>query len=181
MNDTTVELVDVSPEMLEQWLEGDDALLVDVREDFEHAAERIDGATHVALSRLSPDELRAAHGDARLVFYCRSGVRSATAAAQCADGDERAFHLAGGIEAWKASGRSTVRSVAAPQLDVMRQVQITAGMLVLTGVILGTTVSPWFLAISGFVGAGLTFAGASGWCGMAKLLARMPWNRVAPG
>jgi hypothetical protein len=28
------------------------------------------------------------------------------------------------------------------------------------------------------VGAGLTFAGISGFCGMARLLAVMPWNRV---
>ena len=52
----------------------------------------------------------------------------------------------------------------------------TAG--VLTGVLLGVLVSPWFLILSGFVGAGLFFAGASGWCGMAKLLALMPWNKV---
>jgi hypothetical protein len=33
-----------------------------------------------------------------------------------------------------------------------------------------------------FVGAGLTFAGISGFCGMAHLLALMPWNRrVANG
>jgi hypothetical protein len=28
------------------------------------------------------------------------------------------------------------------------------------------------------VGAGLTFAGISGFCGMARLLAVMPWNKV---
>ena len=60
----------------------------------------------------------------------------------------------------------------------MRQVQIVAGSLVLLGVVLGTTVSPLFLLLSGFVGAGLVFAGLSGWCGMAQLLALAPWNRV---
>ena len=63
----------------------------------------------------------------------------------------------------------------------MRQVQIVAGSLVLTGVVLGALVSPGFYALSGFVGAGLLFAGASGFCGMARLLAFMPWNRRAPG
>jgi hypothetical protein len=33
--------------------------------------------------------------------------------------------------------------------------------------------------LSGFVGAGLTYAGISGFCGMARLLAAMPWNQVA--
>jgi len=47
------------------------------------------------------------------------------------------------------------------------------------GVLLGVLVSPWFLILSGFVGCGLVFAGATGWCGMALLLARLPWNRPA--
>ena len=59
----------------------------------------------------------------------------------------------------------------------MRQVQITAGSLVLLGAILGTWVAPAFYGLSAFVGAGLMFAGISGWCGMAKILAVLPWNR----
>ena len=63
-------------------------------------------------------------------------------------------------------------------IEIMRQVQITAGGLVFLGVILGVWVAPAFLGLSAFVGAGLMFAGISGWCGMAKLLALMPWNRA---
>lgn len=59
----------------------------------------------------------------------------------------------------------------------MRQVQIAAGALVLLGVILGYGVAPGFFLISGVVGAGLLFAGISGFCGMARLLMKMPWNR----
>ncbi len=59
----------------------------------------------------------------------------------------------------------------------MRQVQIAAGSLVLLGVILAVLVSPWFVALSAFVGAGLVMAGVTGFCGMANLLAHMPWNR----
>jgi hypothetical protein len=50
---------------------------------------------------------------------------------------------------------------------------------VLVGVVAGVLATPWALALSAFVGGGLLFAGASGWCGMAKLLGRMPWNRIA--
>jgi rhodanese-related sulfurtransferase len=64
-------------------------------------------------------------------------------------------------------------------LPLMRQVQIAAGLLVLLGVVLAVTVAPAFIGLSAFVGAGLTFAGLSGWCGMAQLLALMPWNRRA--
>ncbi|WP_370515216.1 DUF2892 domain-containing protein [Erythrobacter sp. THAF29] len=61
----------------------------------------------------------------------------------------------------------------------MRQVQIAAGILILVGVVLGTLTSPLWYGLSGFVGAGLLFAGVTGWCGMANLLSLMPWNRRA--
>jgi hypothetical protein len=58
----------------------------------------------------------------------------------------------------------------------MRQVQITAGGLVLLGTVLGATVQPLFYGLAAFVGAGLMFAGISGTCAMATVLRRMPWN-----
>ncbi len=54
--------------------------------------------------------------------------------------------------------------------------QIAAGGLTLLGVILGYTVHGGFFLISGFVGAGLMLAGMTGFCGMARLLEKMPWN-----
>jgi rhodanese-related sulfurtransferase len=62
-------------------------------------------------------------------------------------------------------------------LPIMRQVQIAAGSLVLSGIALAVLVSPWFIALSAFVGAGLIFAGITGVCAMASLLLHMPWNR----
>jgi len=59
----------------------------------------------------------------------------------------------------------------------MRQVQIAAGLLILLGVLLGFLVDPLWFGLAAFVGAGLTVAGVTGWCGMARLLAVMPWNR----
>jgi hypothetical protein len=55
---------------------------------------------------------------------------------------------------------------------------LIAGTMVLTGVILGAFVNPWFLALVAFFGAGLTFAGATGTCGLALVLFKMPWNRL---
>lgn len=168
-------VVEVTPEELDRWLAGGDAVLVDVRENFEHAAEHIEGAEHVPLATLEPETLKHRHQATRVVFQCRTGGRSAKAAGRF-DGDP-SYHLAGGIEAWKDSGRLTVKAPGGPPIDVMRQVQITAGSLILIGVVLSVLVSTWFVALSAFVGAGLIFAGASGWCGMAKLLSAMPWNR----
>jgi cysteine sulfinate desulfinase/cysteine desulfurase-like protein/rhodanese-related sulfurtransferase len=89
---------------LERFLgEHPDALLVDVREAPEHAAGAplVAGRTaqNVPLSRLAGQLPQWLHGEARpLVFFCRSGNRSAKAA-QCLRqlGYARAWHLAGGL------------------------------------------------------------------------------------
>lgn len=85
--------------------------------------------------------------------------------------------LAGGIDGWRAAGLPTQVNARAP-LELMRQVQLAAGGLVLLSVLLAVFVAPAFVGLAGFVGAGLVLAGATGFCGMAHLLARMPWNRA---
>lgn len=151
------------------------AILVDIREADEHARERVPGARNVPVSRLGTLPT----GAKALVFHCRSGARtSANAARLEAAADCPAYVLEGGIDAWKKAGLPLEADRSQP-IEIMRQVQITAGSLVLLGVVLGVWVSPAFLGLSTFVGAGLVFAGASGWCGMATLLGLMPWNRRA--
>lgn len=86
--------------------------------------------------------------------------------------------LDGGLDAWKRAGLAVKQKAGAP-IELMRQVQIVIGLLVLAGLALTLTVHPYFIAIPAFMGAGLTFAGISGWCGMAKLVALAPWNRKA--
>jgi rhodanese-related sulfurtransferase len=90
----------------------------------------------------------------------------------------QAYELAGGLNAWHAAGLPVTVDRSQP-IEIMRQVQIAAGSLVLLGITLGMFVAPYGYGIVGFVGAGLVFAGATGSCMMAKLLALMPWNRRA--
>ncbi|WP_029934775.1 rhodanese-like domain-containing protein [Sphingomonas sp. UNC305MFCol5.2] len=152
------------------------ARLVDIRGTDEHARERIPGAMNVQLDRIGdlPRDGRP------IVFHCKSGMRTAANAAQlgAAAGGAPAYILEGGIDAWRQAGQPTVADRSQP-LEIMRQVQITAGALVLTGVLLGLFVAPGFFGLCAFVGAGLMFAGMTGWCGMANLLRAMPWNRRA--
>lgn len=154
------------------------ARLIDIRSADEHARERIAGAVNVPLDRIGdlPRDGRA------VVFHCTSGMRTAANAATlaAAAGDAPAFILGGGIAAWHAAGEATLVDRAQP-LEIMRQVQIAAGALVLAGVLLGLAIAPAFLGLAAFVGAGLMVAGASGWCGMATLLRAMPWNRRIAG
>ncbi len=172
------QLKSISATDLKRRLDLGDAVLIDIRESDEHAREHILGARLAPLSAIDTHDFDRDHGKAA-VFHCKSGMRTqANAARLLARGFREAYFLDGGIEAWKAAGYGVHANRQAP-IEIMRQVQITAGLLILTGVLLGWLANPAFYALSAFVGAGLTFAGATGWCGMAMLLKAMPWNRAS--
>ena len=159
-------------------LDRGDAVLIDVREPDEHARERIEGARLAPLSRFDPVSLVGEGERGKIaVFHCNSGNRTAHAADRLLGaGFAEAYQLEGGIQGWMRAGLPVIADRKAP-LPIMRQVQIAAGSLVLLGLVLAVLVSPWFMALSAFVGAGLIVAGISGFCGMANLLLHMPWNR----
>jgi rhodanese-related sulfurtransferase len=148
------------------------ARLVDVRGADEFARSHIPGAVSMPLDQLSP-----LPGDAPVIFHCLTGNRTAVHKDKLMTAAPGAMVMEGGLQAWQAAGLAVDTKRGQP-IEIMRQVQITAGSLVLLGVIL-SLVMPGFIWLSAFIGAGLVFAGASGWCGMAKALKFLPWNRVA--
>lgn len=169
-------LTPLSPAQLSELMASGPVQLIDVREPDEFAREHISSATNQPLSTLPQTLTR--HCDT-VVFTCRSGQRTKANAAQlaaCACGP--AYVLTGGIDGWKSAGLATRIDRSKP-IDMMRQVQIIAGLLILTGVGLGTWLHPAFYALSAFVGAGLLVAGTTGFCGMARILAYAPWNKHA--
>lgn len=169
-------LTPLSPRDVAERLEGGHAVLIDIREPDEFARRHIPGALSTPLSKLDPGPLVCAPG-VDIIFTCRTGMRTAGNAAKlAAAAGNRAHVLVGGVDAWAAAGLPVSGDPAAP-LEMMRQVQIAAGVLVLAGVLLGLGVSPGWFGLAAFVGAGLTFAGVTGFCGMARVLAFMPWNR----
>lgn len=153
------------------------AALVDIRETDERARASIPDSHHAPLSTLgTPLPIG---GTTPVIFHCRSGGRTATNADRlAATTSAPVYLLSGGIDAWRAAGLPVTTDRRQP-IELMRQVQITAGLLILAGILLGSLVAPGFYGLSALVGAGLTFAGVTGWCGMARLLERMPWNRRA--
>jgi rhodanese-related sulfurtransferase len=150
------------------------ATLIDIRSPDEHARARIAGAQNIPLEQLSDDS---APGEV-IIFHCRSGMRTAQAADRLAEaaGSRNCYIVEGGLTAWGSAGLPIIEDRRAP-IEMQRQVMITAGLLILTGTLLSLWVSPAWIWLAVFVGAGLTFAGLTGFCGMARLLALMPWNR----
>jgi glyoxylase-like metal-dependent hydrolase (beta-lactamase superfamily II) len=152
--------------------------VLDVRSALEFEAERIEEAHLVPLDELER-RLDDVPDQGEVVVVCRTGIRATIAAETLARGGRRPKVLEGGMIAWRRAGLPMREG--RKRLPVDRQVQLIAGTMVLIGVTLGTLVNPWFLAIAAFFGAGLTFAGATGTCGLALLLLRMPWNRPLLG
>ncbi len=168
----------ILPVELKSLLASGTCCLVDVREPVEHAEAHIVGARLIPLGQL---EQRVAEIDRSrpVVVMCHAGKRGAEAQAKLAKlGITGVRNLDGGIQGWKSAGLPITESDR-KILPLMRQVQITIGLGVLTGVVLSKLVDPNFIYLSAFFGAGLVFAGSTGWCGLAILMSKMPWNRVS--
>lgn len=151
-------------------------LVVDVREQHERDAESIDGTCPIPLKEVCVAKLPKKDGP--IVIHCAAGRRSLTACEMLLNESPNleVYSLSGGIKAWKQAG-GKVNTLGGHGISIFRQVQIIAGSLCLLGVLGGWLISPWFYALAGFIGAGLAFAGVSGWCGMGLLLQKMPWNK----
>ncbi len=165
----------ISAADLADQLGGREVTVIDVREPMEYAAGHIANSLNIPLARLTKADLPRGP----LVLVCQSGNRSAKGLAELQQlgHSQPVADLLGGMTSWQQGGLP-VRTFKNAPLPLMRQVQITAGSLVLIGVVLSQVVAPGWIWLSGFVGAGLVFAGVSGFCGMARLLGAMPWNRI---
>ena len=161
---------------LDRWLKAGEAVLVDVREPAEHAARGIAGARLVPLgtvcARRLPD-----HAGRKLVVHCQKGGRGDAACQKLLRENPalEIYNLAGGIEAWSAAGLPVQGRGRVLPLD--RQTQLAIGLCLILAALLSWRVSPAFLGLVAFFGAGLVVAGTTGFCGLAQILALMPWNR----
>lgn len=153
--------------------------LIDVRTPVEFREVHVTIARNVPLDQLNATALLSARAEAGQPLYviCKSGSRGRQACEKLlAAGGTNVFNVEGGTSACIEAGLPVLRGKKAMALE--RQVRIAAGSLVLTGAVLSQLIHPWWIGLSGFVGAGLIFAGITDTCGMGMLLARMPWNRV---
>lgn len=151
--------------------------LIDVRTPAEYAEVHAEPARLSPLDKISADsvrQLRSGEGSPVYVI-CKSGSRGRQACEKLAAAGLNAVNVEGGTTAWVAAGLPVVRGKKTISLE--RQVRIAAGAMVVVGTLLSAFVSPYFLIVPGFVGAGLVFAGVTDTCGMAMMLAKLPWNQ----
>lgn len=158
--------------------------VLDVRTPGEYATGHLPGALNIPLDQISralPAVQQAAdRGD--ILVVCASGARSGSARKTLAEYGIDTTTLAGGTAAWAAAGHDLHRPEEASRVawDMERQVRLTAGALVLTGLGLGL-LHPAFRLISAAVAGGLAFSALANSCGMAAVLARLPHNRPRRG
>lgn len=148
---------------------------IDVRSATEFAAGHIPAAVNIPM-----DEIESRIGDLGLqqhmVLVCQSGKRAEMTRALLTGRVSDLYVLDGGTDAWRKAGLPLVASIRS-RWALERQVRLGAGLLVLTGIVLGFLVNAAWFGLAGFVGGGLVFAGTTNFCGMAYLLALLPWNR----
>ncbi|HSJ01757.1 MAG: rhodanese-like domain-containing protein [Verrucomicrobium sp.] len=171
----------ISPVELNRLLATDgSAAVIDVRTPLEYGAVHVTQARNVPLDTLNPKALvdeGTAPSDKPVYILCKSGQRATKAAEKFASqGYSHAVVVEGGTDGWVNASLPVTRG-SQNVISLERQVRIGAGSLVLTGVLLGWFVHPYFFGLSGFVGAGLIFAGVTDWCGMGLLIAKAPWNQ----
>ena len=169
----------ISPQELNKLCEAGKCDLIDVRTPAEYEEVHATNAVNKPLDRLSPQEVMEARNgsaDQPLYVICKSGNRAGKACEKFVSaGYQNVVNVEGGTDAWASAGLPVVRGKKTISLE--RQVRIAAGFLVLVGALLAIFVHPYFAGLSAFVGAGLMFAGITDTCGMAMLLAKMPWNQ----
>jgi glyoxylase-like metal-dependent hydrolase (beta-lactamase superfamily II)/rhodanese-related sulfurtransferase len=163
----------ITVEELGRALAGSPApLVVDVRMPAEYRSVHLEPSVSLPL-----DEIGRRRGelprDRELVLVCRTGARARLAAEQLTD--LRARVLEGGLAAWQEAGHPVI--VGKAHMSLERQVRIIAGAMASAGGVMAVALSPWFGLLPAFVGAGLVYAGVTDRCGMAMLLAKLPYNR----
>ncbi len=155
---------------------GGECQIIDVREFPEFGSERVQGARLMPLSNFGQHT-----GDIDrskpVYLMCRSGGRAKQAAEKLiGKGFTDVFVIEGGMTAWGQANLPVIKGES-KVWSLERQVRFAAGSLVVLGVLLSVIVHPYFVGLSAFVGAGLVFAAVTDTCGMAMMLARMPWNQ----
>ena len=170
----------ITAEQAKEWLSGGQAVLVDVREPDEFKEKHIPYAQSIPLSLLQTGDVSLDFpGDQKVIMQCLKGKRGETSCAilEKRDIKNEIYNIEGGIESWIASGLPVVGGARKTGISIFRQVQIVMGSLICLLVVLGMNGFGPGLFLAAIFSAALAIAGVTGWCGLAILLSKMPWNK----
>lgn len=157
-----------------------DVKLIDVRTASEFGEEHIEGSINVPIDEIMSRAGELGCAGAGYVVFCRVGTRAPMAADMLVQAGVPCVKvMRGGITAWQKEGLGVVKGEGT--LSIERQIRVAAGALVLLGVVLAALVHPAFVMLSGFVGAGLMYAGITDTCMLGMMLMKLPYNRKAAG
>ena len=103
-----VKTVDVTT--AKQWLDKDQAILIDVREPAEYASQKIIGAALHPVGSISVNKIP--QTDKKILIYCQKGARGSNACQKLLTENEEleVYNIEGGIEAWHQAGLATESS-----------------------------------------------------------------------
>jgi len=178
---TTQSRNSISPRELSRRLAaGGAGELLDVRTPGEFATAHVPGAKLMPLDELDCADFAKQQGDAGRPVYvlCQSGGRARRAIEKFQRaGFDGCVLVEGGTQAWIDAGLPVNRGES-KVMPLMRQVQIAVGSISAIGAALALLVNPKFALIPLATGCGLLFAGVTGFCGLALVLAKMPWNQT---
>ncbi|MFC3122271.1 rhodanese-like domain-containing protein [Agaribacter flavus] len=156
--------------------QNNEAILIDVREPAEHQQGHISGSLLLPLSKINNAALPKSNKE--IIVYCQKGLRGQKACQKLINENASLslLNIEGGIESWQ-SAQLSIDKPATNTLSLDRQVQLFIGILLILFSGLSLSISSSFTWAIMFIGAGLLIAGSTGFCGLARLLAIMPWNR----
>ena len=162
---------------LQQLLQESSVRILDVRTGGEFESVHIPGSFNVPLQTLAEHASDLAAVEYPVVLVCQSGGRATQAHGQLRGAGKQRLHiLEGGMSAWRAAGGDVIES-ASGRWAMERQVRLSAGSLVLAGVLASVFVpkAKWLAA---GVAGGLVFSSVTNTCAMGDVLAKLPYNQT---
>jgi rhodanese-related sulfurtransferase len=160
-------------------------VILDVREPDEYAIQHVKDSINVPLSNfimVAPGLLNQLT-DRKIQFMCHSGSRAQQAFEQAKGlgfDEEHTYSVyPGGLKAWMDAGKD-VQKAAKSVMPLMRQMQVIMGVMFVVFASLGTFVDPLFSAATIVFALGLFYAGLTGDCAVAGILAKASWNKADP-
>jgi|SaaInlStandDraft_7_1057024.scaffolds.fasta_scaffold143546_2 rhodanese-related sulfurtransferase len=154
------------------------SIILDIRTPAEHRSEKIKGSINISLDSFDDmkshiDELKKYK---KIYLICATQSRALKAYELLhARGYNNLFAVLGGMSSWKQLKYPLIEGKKI--ISLTRQVQITAGGLIILGVLCSLVLDARFIYLPGLIGVGLLYTGISGTCLAAMGLSKMPWNK----